>query len=320
MSLHSPPSLLREHIEKFLYYCVHQKRLSANTHRGYECDLRYFVEYLESLDPPVTKPEEVTKYVLEDYLSYLNQSLKVRTIRRKFAAIRSFFSYLEYYEILTENPMLKFRMKLRDYPSLPNTLSIDEVAKILHAVYHRPAEDDLGMRTKIRDIAIIEMLFALGLRVSELAALTLSDYQPHNHSFRILGKGSKERSAYLIDPSAQKALSNWLAYRESLHPTVPNIFINRYGGDLSPITIRWMIHKYADMAGIEHRVTPHSFRHSFASSLLEQDVDSKYIQELLGHSSIHTTQLYLHTTEEKKVELLKRAHPRKNIHPEGVDE
>lgn len=93
----------------------------------------------------------------------------------------------------------------------------------------------------------------------------------------------------------------------------PNIFLNRYNDFLRPISVRFLIHKYAEMAGLENRVTPHSFRHSFASSLLNEDVDSKYIQELLGHSSINTTQLYLHTTEEKKVELLKKSHPRKNI-------
>lgn len=307
---------IKDYVQHFLDYCIKQKRLSKNTHRAYEYDLRYFIAYLEELDPAVRKLNEITRFVMEDYLAHLNliQKLKVSTIKRKFNCFSSFFSYLEYFDIISESPLLKFRLKMRDNPTLPNTISVENVTKILETLYNTPANDNLEKRTKIRDIALIELLFACGLRVSEAADLTIYDFNPQNYSLRILGKGSKERAAYITNPSAQKSFNDWLLYRESLNPQVDNIFINRYGGSLSPTTIRWLIHKYANMAGIEQRVTPHSFRHSFASSLLNADVDSKYIQELLGHSSIKTTQMYLHTTEEKKVELLKRAHPRQHIH------
>lgn len=313
---------LTEYVHGFLDYCINQKRLSKHTHRAYECDLRYFLAYLEEREPSIKCLAEITRFVMEDYLAYLNliQKVKVSTIKRKFNCFSSFFSYLEYFELITENPLLKFRLKLRDNPSLPNTISVEGVTRILEAVYNSPAEDALGKRTRIRDIAIVELLFACGLRVSEVTALTIQDYRPQNYSLRVLGKGSKERSAYLTNAPVQKAFTDWVTLRETLGPKVDNIFVNRNGGDLSPVTIRWLIHKYADMAGIEQRVTPHSFRHSFASSLLNADVDSKYIQELLGHSSIQTTQMYLHTTEEKKVELLMRAHPRQNIHITGEKE
>jgi len=313
---------LNTYVQGFLNYCINQKRLSMNTYRAYEYDLRYFLEYLEDRDPPVKSLPGITRFVMEDYVAYLNliQKVKVSTIKRKFNCFSSFFTYLEYFDIIAESPLVKFRLKMRDNPSLPNTISLEGVGRILEAVYHRPADDALGKRTKIRDIAIIELLFACGLRVSEAADLTLKDFNPQNYSLRILGKGSKERSAYITNPSAQKAFDNWLIFRDTLNPQVNNIFINRYGGSLSSVTIRWLIHKYADMAGIEHRVTPHSFRHSFASSLLNADVDSKYIQELLGHSSIKTTQMYLHTTEEKKMELLKRSHPRQHIHLSDIEE
>ena len=254
-----------EHVHGFLDYCINQKRLSMNTHRAYECDLRYFLAYLEERESPIKGLSEITRFVMEDYLAYLNlvEKVKVSTIKRKFNCFSSFFSYLEYFEIISENPLIKFRLKLRGNPSLPNTISVEGVARILEAVYNSTAEDALGKRTKIRDIAIIELLFACGLRVSEVTALTIQDYSPQNYSLRVLGKGSKERSAYLTNASVQKAFKDWLILRETLNPQVNNIFINRYGGNLSPVTIRWLIHKYADMAGVEQRVTPHSFRHSF---------------------------------------------------------
>ncbi len=298
---------------RFLRYCKAQKRLSDSTIRAYECDLRYFRIYLANLDPPITEPFKIDRFVMEDYLAELNKHVKVKTIKRKFAAFSAFFSYLEYHEIIKESPLAKFQLKIRDNPTLPNTILIGDVEKILRIVYNLPVSNDLGFRTKVRDIAIIELLFACGMRVSELTSLLLSDYNTQNHSLRILGKGSKERAAYITDEAALSAFESWIELRKTLNAKTPNIFLNRYNDFLRPISVRFLIHKYAEMAGLENRVTPHSFRHSFASSLLNEDVDSKYIQELLGHSSINTTQLYLHTTEEKKVELLKKSHPRKNM-------
>lgn len=299
--------------DEFLDHCIYVRRLSENTYRCYEYDLRLFFNFLKSFFPAIDKLGDITKDQLEAYLIHLNQEAKTTTVNRKFACLSAFFNYLEYKEHIEKNPMRVFPLNLRVIPPAPNTISIKEVEKLLRYLDSLPSNGRTSVAVKLRDIAIVELLFGLGLRVSELTSLSLKNYNSVNNSFRVLGKGSKERFAYLTEPQSIEAFENWLTIRESLKPKAEAIFLNKHGGPISPITIRGLLARHGKNAGIEHKLTPHSFRHCFASSLLSQDVDSKYIQELLGHSSIVTTQKYLHTQEEKKVALLKKAHPRKNI-------
>ena len=320
---------IREHSEDFLQYCRLQRRLSENSIQGYAIDLRMFMEYLEGLNPPVLDCCEVTKKTLEDYLAVLTVKYKVKTIKRKMACIHSFFSYLEDREVIADNPFLKFRLRLREGHRNPQSLSIKEIDHFLKTAYADefaiPAADLLdklcvsdkselktltGEFFWCRDIAILELLFAVGLRVAELCGLRFEDYNEVEHSFYIIGKGNRERMLYLENAQVLDSFNNYLRMRKAVQIGHSYIFITRFRDRMSTQGVRNMVRKYATMAGINKKITPHVFRHSFATLLLESGVDIKYIQDFLGHSTISTTQIYLHLSDENKRKILATKHPR----------
>lgn len=302
--------------DRFLRYCKGMKDLSPHTIRGYATDLKFFIQFLETQDRPVSTYGEIKRHTLEIYLDSMHEKYEVRSIRRRFACLRSFFSFLEYEGIITENPFFKFRLQLRTPQQLPRCLSPAELERILTAAYGRTPR---GKREAIfitRDIAVLELLFAAGMRVGELTALSLSDYDPAECSLRIHGKGNKERLLYLAAGSARTALHAWLDNRHFYECGDPSIFLTKFRTPLSTQDVRNIVTKYSGLAGLDKNVTPHFFRHSFASLLLDEGVDIKYIQEFLGHSSISTTQIYLHTSEAKKKQILQSKHPRNQMRPE----
>lgn len=322
-------SKIRDYYEDFLNFCRLLKRLSENSIQGYSIDLRMFMEYLESLDPPLLECGQVNKKTLEDYLAVLSKKYKVKTIKRKMACIHSFFSYLEDHEIIEDDPFLKFRLRLREGQRSPKSLTVKEIDRFLSTAYGAefavPAADLLdklkasekpmlktltGEFFWCRDVAILELLFAVGLRVAELCALRFEDYDEDEHSFYIIGKGNRERILYLENAQVLSSFNNYLIMRKAVHTGHSYIFITRFRDKMSTQGVRNLVNKYASMAGIEKNVTPHVFRHSFASLMLESGVDIKYIQDFLGHSTISTTQIYLHISDEQKKRIMAEKHPR----------
>ena len=160
---------------------------------------------------------------------------------------------------------------------------------------------------------MLELLFAGGFRVSELCKLKFEDLSPDRLAIRINGKGNKERTIYLENIEVVRALNRYLAYREAVPDGNGYLFITKFDRPLSTQAVRNLVRKYSEMSGIHKNITPHVFRHSFASLLLEEGVDIKYIQDFLGHSSISTTQIYLHTTSSQKRRILSAKHPRQKL-------
>ncbi len=317
--------------KNFLEYCRNNKRLMESTIRVYRLDLQHFNQFLELAEQEtlqIKSYDEVTKLTLEHYLASL-QSYSLKTIRRKFACVRSLFHYLEDLERIIQNPFARFQINMREPCQLRTTMNLDEVRKVLSSAYgekpvslSEPPDNTSAQNLKItskefiriRDIAILETLFVAGLRVSELCGLTFKDINLNYETLMIHGKGNKERLVYLENREVILALDSYLNYRKNVEIDLPYLFITKFGQMLSTQAVRNLVTKYARLAGINKNITPHVFRHTFASLLLEEGVDIKYIQDFLGHSSISTTQIYLHTTSRQKRRIIATQHPRQQLH------
>jgi len=307
-------SEIRVQKQTFIKYCKGRRRLSAHSIRAYSFDLEFFFEFFENHNPPVLKFQQIDKALLEEYLNLISESFARKTIKRRFACLMSFMNFLEYEEIITTNPFDYFHLKVKDPLRVPKSMTLGEVDVLLNVAYGRRARSEFERLTFVRDIALLELLFAGGMRVAELCGLTFSDYDPVEQSLLIHGKGSKERMIFLTEENAILAFACYLEDRHKIVTSAEFIFLNKYNRPLTTQDVRNVVTKCVNLAAIEKNITPHSFRHTFASLLLEEGVDIKYIQEFLGHSSIVTTQIYLHTTAEKKRMLLESKHPREKLH------
>lgn len=292
-------------LNEFLFFLSVEKGLSKNTIDSYRSDIVKFLGFC--IEENVDGFDKVDKNILEKFLNKLSyEKISATSQARYISSLRSFYSFLLSQEIINNNPVEKIEPpKIRR--NLPDFLTIDEVLKILESV---PTETCLG----IRDKAILEVLYACGLRVSELINLKQRDIFFDEGFVRIWGKGSKER----IVPIGKSAL-NWIkTYQKKCRPIlVANqinstdiLFLNSNGGKLSRMGVWKIIRKYATLVGLEGKVHPHIFRHSFATHLLEGGADIRVVQEMLGHSDISTTQIYTHLTKEYQIEVHKTFHPR----------
>ncbi len=296
--------------------------------------MKGFIRFLSELPSPVEDSAQVTRQTLEEYVHYLNKDFAAKTVRRRIASVRSFYQYLEYEEIIRDNPFDKFHLNIKEPFRIPKIMSLEEISRVLASAYGSSptllpvlSKLESGKRTRekinvnpnseeflwVRDVAILELLFAGGLRVSELCKLEYGDLSPDYTAVRIDGKGNKERTIYLENIEVVRALSRYLLLRETAEVDDPYIFISKFRKPLSTQAVRNLVKKYSELAGIDKKITPHVFRHSFASLLLEEGVDIKYIQDFLGHSSISTTQIYLHTTSSQKRKILSSKHPRQKL-------
>ena len=297
-------------IAQYLSYCKYEKGLDSKTQKAYKTDLLQFTDYI------MDRGSELSKDNLQAYLTELHRKYKIKSVKRKIASLKAFFNYLEYEDILPVNPLNRMRIKLHEPFLLPRTIPLETVDAILQCAYKQKrsyASTPCQMRTSLRDIAILELLFATGVRVSELCFLRQDSINLSSGEIKIYGKGSKER---LIQIGNKDVLSALSAYYLASIADIENsgwFFVNRLGQRLSDQSVRNMINRYTTLAGIEQHITPHMFRHAFATLLLEEDVDIRYIQQLLGHSSISTTQIYTHVTSKKQRDILTAKHPRNRI-------
>lgn len=299
--------------ENYLLYCRSQKELNAKTIKAYRIDLTQFIAFSASSDNPFSREN------LNAYLSMLHESYQPKTTKRKIASIKAFFHYLEFEELLENNPFNKIRLSFREPQRLPKTIPANTIQTFLNTIYHESRQESTPGRKKsiLRDIAVIELLFATGVRISELCSLKYQDIDMENHSLLIWGKGAKERILQIGNPDVISALSN---YMESFQNEISQsgwLFVNRLGNRLSEQSVRLMINKYVELADIPMHITPHMFRHSFATLLLEADVDIRYIQKMLGHSSITTTEIYTSVSMHKQKEILTEKHPRNEMKVTG---
>ena len=297
---------LKDYISEYLNYCEYRKQLNFKTIKAYKIDLNQYNSFCLDISDPFSKK------AVDSYITELFKHYKPKSVKRKIASLKAFFHYLEYTEFLAQNPFDNLDVYFREAKLLPKTISFHSIQKFLSVLYAQKMQTVSAYQFKccLRDIAVIELLFATGMRISELCSLKPSDIDLENNTVLIYGKGSKERILQFGNCEVISALATYQSTFKADISACGYFFVNKRKQKLSDQSVRFMINRYAALAGIEQHITPHMFRHSFATLLLEQDVDIRYIQKMLGHSSISTTEIYTHVSSAKQKDILVNKHPR----------
>lgn len=308
---------LNEAIPTFISHCQFEKHLSDKTLKAYRIDLNQFYCFIKTNEHPM-EICLIDKVLVRAYIQVIS-IWKPKTIKRKIATIKALFNFLEFEDLIKINPFRKIKIRIKEPRVLPTVMDIPEIKEMLISVYkNRPVKEQqpnsYWLGEKLRDLAVIELLFATGVRVSELVGLKKEDIDLKTGYIKVNGKGNKERMIQVCNKEALKSMKEYYtAFSQKIKASGGYFFINRLNRQLSDQSVRFMVKKYANHAGIEKNITPHVFRHSFATLLLEADVDIKYIQHMLGHSSIAITQIYTHVNQEKQRKILQQRHPRKHF-------
>lgn len=290
----------------YLCNCETIKKLDRKTLKAYRIDLSQFHLFV------IKDPNFADKAILHEYIAWLHTKYQPRTAKRKLATLKAFFHYLLLEEIIVLNPFDKISTKFREPQTLPRTIPETIIQSLLSGMYKQRALASTPYQNKaiLRDITVIELLFATGVRISELCNLTLHQVDLASYKLIIYGKGSKERLIQIANNDVRKILLEYYTIFEEDIKSTGWFFINRLHQRYSEQSVRTMIVKYLHLSMIELHITPHMFRHSFATLLLEADVDIRYIQKMLGHSSIKTTEIYTSVSMAKQNNILTNKHPR----------
>jgi len=320
-------------VQEFLNYLRFEKRFSEHTGKCYGADLSQFGEFLIGVsagsDEPISLPQQeggpATAVAIQTkprvdqllvstetdtvraYLAFLNEKQYSKTtIARKLATLRSFYKFLVKRNQISSNPVIAVRTPKQE-KKLPRFLEYEEVKRLLETP---PMDSWLGAR----DRAILETLYSTGIRVSELVALNMDDVDFLGEVVHVRGKGKKERIAP-IGSSALQVIQHYMEFRNKRAQSNSNfdsrvLFVNKHGRRLSTRSVRRKMDKYLKMAGLDPSISPHTLRHSFATHMLNNGADLRSVQELLGHQSLSTTQVYTHLTTRKLKEVYQNAHPR----------
>lgn len=292
---------LSQSIDQYLERCEYERNLSADTIKAYRIDLRQFSEF--------TQHEWADRDMLTQYIKHLNQNFAPRSVKRKLASVRAFYHDQEFSGELLENPFHKLHIRIQSPKQLPRTIPNQIIHDLLQSAYDDYAPDK---RIVLRDILVLELLFSTGLRVSELCNLTVDTFLLGESELCLLvnGKARKERMLQITTPELIRLAKKYCnEFAEEIQYS-GTILLNRQNRPISTQSVRRIIQRYLEKIGSSYHVTPHMFRHTFATSLLEAGMDIRYIQSLLGHSSISTTQIYTHVTAYQQTALLAEKHPR----------
>ena len=291
-------------ISTYLDYCKTHKRLSSHTIRAYKNDLMQF--YNSDYDN------------VESYIEQLTQSnIKTNTLRRKIACMKVFYNYLKYQNIIEENPFNQLRFQFRIEKILPKTIPHDILKSIFIYLEQKVivSKTDYQKQHAERNLLIISLLLSTGIRISELCHIHLKDINLSNKTLHIIGKGKKERILFLGDQKTFNLLETYINKTKN----EPNDFLfpgKHSPKPLSEQSVRLILKRIVEQNSLSKTITPHMFRHSFATMLLDSDVDIRYIQQILGHSSISITQIYTHVSHSKQKEILSSFNPVSVIHSE----
>ena len=296
-----------EILTSYLEFCAKQKRLDAKTIKAYRTDLMQFFLIISP-----SGLSQVTPYILEAYIRKLHALYRPKSVKRKIASVKALFFYLECREVLTFNPWHRVQTKFREAQTLPRTIALDNIRRILETVYKQinDAKTEYRKRNALRDAAVCELLFATGMRIFELCSLTPCDVDLTENTVFVRGKRAKERILQIGNTQVHDILFKYKTAYASEIVSCNRFFVSQSGRPFSDQAVRRMLNNYARLARIDQHITPHMFRHTFATLLLEADVDIRYIQEMLGHSSIHTTEIYTHVSMAKQKAILCTKHPR----------
>ena len=291
-------------ISTYLDYCKTHKRLSSHTIRAYKNDLMQF--YNSDYDN------------VESYIEQLTQSnIKTNTLRRKIACMKVFYNYLKYQNIIEENPFNQLRFQFRTEKVLPKTIPYDILKSIFSYLEQRIvlSKTDYQKQHAERNLLIISLLLSTGIRISELCNIHLKDINLSNKTLHIIGKGKKERILFLGDQTTFNLLETYI--NKNGKESNDFLFPGKHSPKpLSEQSVRLILKRIVEQNSLSKTITPHMFRHSFATMLLDNDVDIRYIQQILGHSSISVTQIYTHVSHSKQKEILSSFNPISVIHSE----
>lgn len=295
---------LNELVEEFLLYLSAVRNVSENTVAGYRNDLTQ----LQALLMPELDVKSITKENLLLCIGELSrQKRAAASINRFISAFRTLFSYARKFEYIEKDPAIEIKT-VKQPKKVPNYMTQAEVQQLCN----QPAENELLWQK--RDMAVLAMLYSSGCRISELRNLKLSDFTDGGHAAIVTGKGNKQRKVYFAD-KARECLAEYLKDRErvlaekNVAEKPDQLFISQKGKPISVNGLRYIITRYSGVEGTNHHINPHAFRHTFATTLLSNGADVRLVQEMLGHSSISTTQRYTHITTEKLIETYNKAHP-----------
>lgn len=294
---------LEKQLESYYEDCEFRKRLNEKTIKAYTIDLNQYLEFITTT--------EINQKIINEYIHYLNKKyLKYKTIKRKIASVKAFYSYLEYEEIIDYSPFNKIKTKIKEPKLLPKTIQKDYIDKIIHLLLKdlKNSKTEFQKKISLRNITLISVMFSTGIRVSELCNIKLKDIDLLEKKLKIFGKGSKERILYLGNSNVVQLCQMYLTYNNTCKKN-EYFFLNKFNKKLSEQTVRILLKKIESELELSTHITPHMFRHTFATTLLEKGVDIRYIQNILGHSSISTTQIYTYVTCSKQKEILTNKNP-----------
>ena len=296
-----------EYIERFLNYIYRKNSQSEKTIEAYRRDLYQFKDYLQSQS--IDSFEQVDRLLMLNYVVSIRilkdgTQAKDSTIARKLSSIRSFFRYLNEYVGMNVSP-LQTLPSMNKKKNIPEFLFVSEIKEFLNTY-------DVQDLTQLRDKTMFTLLYACGLRVSELTQLTWKNISLNQRYIRVIGKGNKER----IVPFFKGFEKQLKQYKESYwqkKSKFDSVFISNHGNTLTSRGVQYLMQKHADDIGMNMKIHPHMFRHSFATHLLDNGADIRVVQELLGHSSLSTTQIYTHVSMNRLKEAYSQAHPLEQI-------
>ncbi len=298
-------------LSDFIYYLKMEKGLSENTTISYQNDLKRYIGFLKKYQNTF-EADDITKDKINRYIVSLKKAnLQASSINRQISSIKSFHKFLKIEDETDTNPSLDVKGPKKD-KKLPIYLTIEEVERMISVI---KTDSPLGLRNR----AMIELLYGSGIRISELLDLKMSDVHIKTELLTVFGKGRKERIVPLGEMSIV-ALRNWITKGRIELPHLPGdyLFINKEGKQLTRQGVWKLIKKWAIDANIEKEISPHTLRHSFATHLLKNGVNLRYVQELLGHQDIGTTQIYTHLTNDELKEVYLNTHPRAKEKNNGI--
>lgn len=296
----------RNRVTGYLEFCQFRKALDKKTLKAYRIDLRQFFDICGNADP--------CRDEIENYVTELHRRYKQKTVKRKLASVKAFYHYLEEEEVIEETPFRKIRVKFKEAFILPRIIPREEIEKLLNYMYTVSKSSACSMRRHwLRDMAVVEMFFATGARVYEISNIQKSNIDLASGLLKIDGKGDKERYIQIGDEEVLALLRVYYAENADEIERSGCFFVNDRGRRFTEQSIRGMLDRYAKGAGIERKITPHMFRHSLATYLIEEGVDISCVQQIFGHSSIRTTQIYIHVAAGRQAEILREKHPRRSM-------
>lgn len=312
-SLHTVPTMntLKSAIEWFLGHCTDHRKLSSHTLKAYRHDLGLFRAFVSA--PADDSPlQAIDQTNVQKWLGSMKE-VKPRTVRRRLATLKSMFSSVERNGSNIVNPIARLRCEVKVGTSLPRTVARGTVRSLLRSTRKESTSSPAATRRTIQETALIETMFSTGMRVSEIVAINIAQVDMDRLVISVHGKGNREREIPIVCEAFREVLSKHRAERLGRGATMESpLFVNRRGVRMSDQSARTILRRHAAQVG-SRRITPHMLRHTVATLLLEDGVDLRHIQRLLGHSSIATTTIYVHVSERSQRQVLARRHPRNKM-------